>query len=1552
MEASFELDIIGTITGNYTVFVKEAADPEGAANRYIRTVAPKTIVFSPIADNTTHAYIVKVTSDECSAEHSFELLVPCTGTPTATFNTKCSSYNPTNNRVNLGVSPQLTGATQVKVTISTPTQVYADQLIPTGTETNISVPANINLSIRIVNASYEGCTYTTSYVAACAVPCSFTIDVTTPTCEGGTIAVADLKITDSDPGEYEYKVFDANNQPVLESIVFGNMRWKLSTAGNTYTVRVTKTGCPPITKQVTVGCQTGGCSRLGATEFKLRKDSGSGYTSFADVCAKYCNQQYSEFSAWITGYTLNDTVYSQSSGCSFLSDGYYIVMNSQNQVIVLIRIQNGKIVETQPACNCANPSLSVDINVQNPSCVNGSLTASTVYLTNTVNANKYAVCEGTSFTCANDCNSATAIGQNTSEPIKAKIVGNSILSHGEAPQIGWYWNRGMAASADNKDFYSLTKTRMLQANPANTLDKGDLMGFETSYTTFNFANFRGQFTGYNLAILRFGENLDDSQLTANNFAGKLGEMISNIRQVNPTMKIILSTSFWAKPTYDTIVRNLAQSFNTAQSPVKVMDISYMVYDPQYAAYSQENVAGAIDAVKAHPGDTGMQGISDRLYDTMSSLFSTSSSPLTSFSIPAPTQGTEKKYVIRVWNTLYSCTVYRDYPITVTSPICCVTREVSTNSNSSTTINYTDCNNQAKTDTISGANSKKRYCIKEGSLTVSGAATHNLVSYTCDVSTPCSLDFSKSDSFCEDNVPKVRYLASGGATDNDYQIKVGNENWIDFAQGRVHTLAGQDNTTYNVQIRLKSNNACVKNDNFTFNTNCTNTGTGCNKPTLNSQTLGVPAAGSAYSSNVQACEEACNNRVVYRNYYAVNLNIGSTVYNTNNSSPNDCSTVPDGWYVGLGKLYRIQGGIIVEVGGACFCGEVPTLSPSTFNNVQNDQVYTVNVGYNCTTSGVNIYKNNIFFGYLAAGVHQFTFTGNQVNNGDKFTAKTVCGTTESGPSNEVIIGKDGGTVTPPTEEVCNFPPTAASLGFVVEKFNYNINFNGTVFYMLSTGGIPDQLNVFKNDVLVNSYLATSWRTVGSINVAPGDRLRFEVDGTVSGIGGTGWTFYINCNTPYDVNANYGDQDRNNERPNVQLISPTCTNGKLSFTVNANSATATGSPVVESKLLGYGDNFLQNEQWERTMVLTSTIRNKDIVPNTKYCVYVRAQDGKFFGICNVVHPGASACQSTPNPDPNPQPSCDKSGMNGVDGKRRADTNAFASAGEAQTQYCANNTNAITFYIKGAGNIGDKVYANNGNTDCNSVPNGYYVINNFLIIRVVDGVVTENQPLASCDTGCDKSNSFPYAGYRQINGSAYTNSSDAKLQYCGGNRDAVPIYIQGSGDPGSRVYANANAGDCSSLPDGFYVLLDTANNPWKIVGVVSGAVFTIQDFGGPCYTTPTDPPPTSGNVCTYAATANGGPEIRTLNFRSDINGKVYFWFNPVTVPDKLTVKKNNNMVFDYPTGGGWSARRYDSVNVNVGDTITFIIDGTVSGDSTTIWQFKSNCNKPYNSEGNLIN
>ena len=99
--------------------------------------------------------------------------------------------------------------------------------------------------------------------------------------------------------------------------------------------------------------------------------------------------------------------------------------------------------------------------------------------------------------------------------MKVLFVGNSLAYHGEAPELGWYGNHGMAASSKENDFV-LVLTRMIEAKcgPVETMVAGGVKVERepAAVTAEDFAHLRA--FDPDIIVARLCENVPAGQLEA------------------------------------------------------------------------------------------------------------------------------------------------------------------------------------------------------------------------------------------------------------------------------------------------------------------------------------------------------------------------------------------------------------------------------------------------------------------------------------------------------------------------------------------------------------------------------------------------------------------------------------------------------------------------------------------------------------------------------------------------------------------------------------------------------------------------------------------------------------------------------------------------------------------------------------------------------------------------------------------------------------------------------------------------------------------------------
>ncbi|QMW02320.1 SGNH/GDSL hydrolase family protein [Spirosoma foliorum] len=191
------------------------------------------------------------------------------------------------------------------------------------------------------------------------------------------------------------------------------------------------------------------------------------------------------------------------------------------------------------------------------------------------------------------------------------VIGNSIMSHGPAPDLGWYNFNGMAASAPEKDFVHLLTARLQTLNPTMTVQLQSGVGIELDFgkPTYAMDEFDQPLQSFkpDLILIRLGENVVDGDVSSRNFEGQFRQLLDRLKQVSTTngqlVQIVITTTVWDRPLADAAIRKV-----TAEKAYPLVDLSSMVGKSQYFASQYAN-----PGVAAHPNDAGMQQISDLIW---------------------------------------------------------------------------------------------------------------------------------------------------------------------------------------------------------------------------------------------------------------------------------------------------------------------------------------------------------------------------------------------------------------------------------------------------------------------------------------------------------------------------------------------------------------------------------------------------------------------------------------------------------------------------------------------------------------------------------------------------------------------------------------------------------------------------------------------------------------------------------------------------------------------------------------------------------------------------
>lgn len=185
---------------------------------------------------------------------------------------------------------------------------------------------------------------------------------------------------------------------------------------------------------------------------------------------------------------------------------------------------------------------------------------------------------------------------------KILVLGNSITYHPPDPGIGWNAAWGMAASAANKDFFSILKDSLKAHLPELEMIRENIYPFEREFYALNFDQYNHlRELQADLIIIRLGENVPTEKLSDWNFSESIQKLASFLS--SGRTKILVTTTFWPNRLVNEQLLHAANQNNW-----EVVNLVSLGINQMYMATGQfEN-----EQVARHPNDLGMQAISNSL----------------------------------------------------------------------------------------------------------------------------------------------------------------------------------------------------------------------------------------------------------------------------------------------------------------------------------------------------------------------------------------------------------------------------------------------------------------------------------------------------------------------------------------------------------------------------------------------------------------------------------------------------------------------------------------------------------------------------------------------------------------------------------------------------------------------------------------------------------------------------------------------------------------------------------------------------------------------------
>lgn len=184
------------------------------------------------------------------------------------------------------------------------------------------------------------------------------------------------------------------------------------------------------------------------------------------------------------------------------------------------------------------------------------------------------------------------------------FVGNSITRHAPKPDIGWYDDWGMAATAREKDYVHLTEKAVSDIDPDAVFCICQSADWELNFTegskVWDFFEPARNF-GADIIVMRLIENCKIDKYEKSGFKKEYTGFVNYLKG-STDAKIIITSGFWKHPgdeALEEIASELGADF------VYLGDLGELPEMRADGLFEHEGVA-------MHPGDGGMRVISERI----------------------------------------------------------------------------------------------------------------------------------------------------------------------------------------------------------------------------------------------------------------------------------------------------------------------------------------------------------------------------------------------------------------------------------------------------------------------------------------------------------------------------------------------------------------------------------------------------------------------------------------------------------------------------------------------------------------------------------------------------------------------------------------------------------------------------------------------------------------------------------------------------------------------------------------------------------------------------
>ncbi len=189
-------------------------------------------------------------------------------------------------------------------------------------------------------------------------------------------------------------------------------------------------------------------------------------------------------------------------------------------------------------------------------------------------------------------------------PVKILFLGNSITRHEPKPEIKWFLDCGMAATALENDYVHQC-VRILEERFAVDYRLRNVAAWERGFSGFDYASLDAEKEfACDILVLRISENIDQTYAKENEFKAHYEKLIDYV--CGADTKVILSTNFWGAGLdlfSDKVIREVA-----ADKRYRCAELNDLGRDIANKSYPHDGFCpphGGERDVCEHPGDRGM-----------------------------------------------------------------------------------------------------------------------------------------------------------------------------------------------------------------------------------------------------------------------------------------------------------------------------------------------------------------------------------------------------------------------------------------------------------------------------------------------------------------------------------------------------------------------------------------------------------------------------------------------------------------------------------------------------------------------------------------------------------------------------------------------------------------------------------------------------------------------------------------------------------------------------------------------------------------------------------